>query len=181
MKKRSSILIFILFFAIGSIWGKKYSSSEETISVKEVIPFVYCGIKQKGPYTEIPNVIQMLMSVSRSQNIFPSGAIFGIYYNSPGEVKAEDLEWEIGFPVTPQVFAQAPLELKRWNYTTVVCIIHSGSYEEIGNTILKMFKWMEENNLSQDGPLLERYLTMPSPEIQPQNLKTEIWIPCKKK
>lgn len=120
------------------------------------------------------------MMTSRNQNIFPGGPLIGIYYNSPNKVKQEGLEWEIGFPVTPQVMAQAPLEKKQWNFTLVASVIHTGSYEKAAETISKIYEWMEANNLAQTGPLLERYLSMPSPGTRPENLKTEIWIPCQK-
>lgn len=167
---------------MGLAYGnQKESAEEKAISLKEVSPFAYCCIRYKGPYSEIEKIIGQLMQISKSQNIFPGGPLIGIYYNSPEEVKPEDLEWEIGFPVTPQVVPQAPLEKKEWSFTLVVSAIHIGPYEKTGETITKIFEWMKANDIIQSGPLMEKYLTMPTPETKPEEYKTEIWIPSQKK
>jgi len=120
------------------------------------------------------------MQATQSQNIFPAGAMIGVYYNSPEEVKPEELEWEMGFPISAQVNVPAPLEKKQWTFTAVVSAVHKGAYEETGKTIAKMLEWMQEKGLVQAGPLLERYLTMPTPETKPEDLRSEIWIPYQK-
>jgi len=173
-----SILLLTIFIFALAFGSQKESPKEESISLKEVSPFIYCCIPHKGPFTEIEKIIGQLMQASQSQNVFPGGALIGIYYNSPEEVKPEDLEWEIGFPVTPQVTPQAPLEKKQWSLTQVASAFHLGPYEKTGETITKIYEWMKENNLVQNGPVLERYLTMPTPETKPEDLKSEIWIPC---
>lgn len=172
------IISTLIAFAIGNQQG---ISSQADVSVKEVTPFVYVCISHKGPYSEIESVIGQLIMSSQSQNIYPGGPLFGIYHNSPDQVKPEELEWEVGFPITPQAMPQAPLEKKQWNFTQVASAIHTGSYEKTGETIAKIYEWMEANGYTQTGPLLERYLTMPTPETKPEELKSEIWIPCEKK
>lgn len=182
MKKITLISISILtIFIAGMAFGNQEETSEkQSISLKEVSSFTYCSIRHKGPYSEIEKIIGQLMQTSQSQNIFPAGAMIGIYYNSPDEVKQEDLEWEMGFPVTPQAVPQAPLEKKQWDFTLVVSAFHIGPYEKTEETISKISEWMEENGLVQSGPLLERFLSPPPPTTKPEDLKTEIWIPCQK-
>ena len=181
MKKIISFTIFL--FLISSIvksLPSQQNTADESVTIKEVIPFVYCSIHHEGPYTEISNIIGMLMQTSRSQNIFPAGPIFGIFHNAPGEVQSSELEWEIGFPVTVQVSPQLPLRKQQWTYSLVASAFHKGPYEESNQTYTKIFKWMEVNNYVQAGPTMEKYLTAPTPGTKPQDLLTEIWIPCKK-
>jgi len=83
--------------------------------------------------------------------------------------------------VTPQALVQPPLEKKEWNYTQVVSSVHQGSYEKTVETIQKMIEWMGDNGYVLAGPLLERYLDMNPDELKPEDLKTEVWIPCQKK
>ncbi len=59
-------------------------------------------------------------------------------------------------------------------------LVPSGMVAEAGKTISKMFEWMQANKLMPAGPVLERYLTMPTPDTKPEDLKSEIWIPCQK-
>ena len=170
----------ISIFVLAGV-SQKPASKEETVSVQEVTPFVYVCISHKGPFSEIENVIGQLMMSCQNQNIYPGGPMIGVYYNSPDEVKPEDLQWEIGFPVTPQVMPQSPLEKKQWNFTQVATATHAGPYEKTGETIAKVYEWLEANGYTQAGPLLERYLTMPTPDTKPEDMKTEIWIPCETK
>ncbi len=157
------------------------TSATQDVQIKEVSPFSYVYVAHKGPYTDIEHVIGKLMEAIQSQNIFPAGPMIGVYYNSPEEVKPEELEWEIGFPISAQVNVTEPLKKKVWNFTSVVSSVHKGAYEETGQTIARMSEWMQEKGLIQAGPLLERYLTMPSPDTRPEDLRSEIWIPCQKK
>ena len=185
MKKAISVLALLLFLSAASaspITGKtERTPKPETISLKEVAAFSYCCIPHKGPFTEIENIIRKLMGAIQEQKVTPAGMMIGIYYNSPEVVKSEDLKWEIGFPVAARISVQKPLEKKQWEHTLVVSSIHTGPYEQTGQTILKMMEWMQDNKLVQSGPMLERYLTMPGPNTRPEDLKSEIWIPCRKK
>jgi AraC family transcriptional regulator len=176
-----AILLLIIFTLVLAFGDQKETQKAELIELQEVSPFTYCCIPHKGPFTEIEKVIGQLMQATKSQNIFPGGPMIGVYYNSPEEVKPEDLEWEIGFPVTPQVVPLAPLEKKQWTFTQVASAFHIGPYEKTGETIAKIYEWMKANHRVQSGPLLERYLTMPTPETKPEDLKTEIWVPCQEK
>ena len=184
MKKKISVLGLALFL-ISITASAALNTQEETpekkfASVKEVSPFSYCCIPHKGPYTEIEGVIMQLMKAIQEQKIAPAGSLIGIFYNSPDMVKPEELEWEMGFPVSAQVEVQPPLEKKEWKFTLVVSAVHKGPYEETGKTMSKMFEWMKANKLMPAGPVMERYLTMPTPDTKPEDLRTEVWHPCKK-
>jgi len=151
------------------------------ITVQQVEAFSYVCLPEKGSFDKIQEAIGSLIQEMQAQNIVPAGALMGIYFNSPEQVKPEDLQWEIGFPVTSQSLIQPPLERKEWNFTQVVVSLHQGSYEKAGETIQKMMEWMEANGYAPVGPFLERYLDMNPEELKPEELKTEIWIPCQKK
>ncbi len=184
MKKTISVLGLALFL-ISITASAALNTQEETpekkfVSVKEVSPFSYCCIPQKGPFTEIEGIIGQLMHAVQEQKIAPAGTMIGVYYNSPNMVKPEELEWEMGFPVSSKVEVKAPLEKKEWKFTHVVSAIHKGPYEEAGKTVSKMFEWMKANKLVPAGPVMERFLTMPTPDTKPEDLRSEIWIPCQK-
>ena len=175
------MFLFLLFVSAALAAVPLNPAQSQDIELKEVSSFPYCCIPHKGPLTEIENIIQKLMFTTRSRNIFPTGPMIGVYYNSPDEVKPDDLEWEIGFPVNAAVNISEPLKKKVWNITTVVSAIHRGAYEETGKTIAKMLEWMEKKGLIQAGPVLEKYLVNPTPDTKPEDLTSEIWIPYQKK
>ncbi|MFB0564518.1 MAG: GyrI-like domain-containing protein [Candidatus Aminicenantaceae bacterium] len=182
MKKTTAMtLIFFLISSFTLILSFQEKTSETiTVSVKEVAPFTYCCITHKGPFSDIETVIGRLIQEIKGQNLFPRGPMIGIYYNSPEEVKPEELKWEIGFPITPQSLVLAPLVKKQWSFTTVAAAIHTGSYESVGQTYPKIFKWMQMNHYMPAGPIAESYLDQDPSKVKPEELRTEIWIPCKK-
>ncbi len=183
MKRKISIVLFSLaiLFTNLTLSSQYIASQEGSISIKQVTPFAYCSITHKGSFSQIQNVMGQLMMNSQAQNIHPAGPPFGVYYVDPEDVKPEELVWEVGFPITAQAMPMAPLEKKQWNYLQVATAIHTGPYEKAGETINKILEWMEANDYVQAGPILERYLTMPTPTTKPEDLKSEIWIPCQKK
>lgn len=181
MKKAIIIVIAVAVILMSLLLCGSPSKTENIgVAVKEIEAFAYCCLTHKGPYTEIENVIAQLMPTMQSQNIMPMGPMIGVYYNDPAQVAPEELEWEIGFPVAEQAMPQSPLEKKVWSFTTVAAAVHKGAYEETGQTYAKIFEWMEANGYEQVGPVLEKYLTMPMPETKPEDLRSEIWVPCKK-
>jgi len=181
---KNIIWILLSFFLIPSfvliIANQEKTGEKGAVSLREISPFTYCCIPHKGPFTEIQEVIGALMQALRSQNIYPAGPLVGIYYNSPAEVKETELEWEVGFPTTAQAVAQAPLEKKQWNFTTVASALHTGPYETTEQTISKILEWMKSNGYTQAGPIMERYMDMDPSAVKPEELRTEIWIPCQK-
>ena len=184
MKKAITVITLFLFLPAAAALAAANSfkpSQEVEVKLTDVSPFSYCCVTHKGPFTEVENVIGRLMQAAQGQNLFPAGAIIGVYYNSPDEVKPEELEWEMGFPISAQVNVLKPLEKKRWKYSPVATAVHKGGYEETGQTIYKILEWMRENGYIQAGPVLEKYLTMPTPDTKPEDMRAEIWIPCKKR
>ena len=185
LKKTISILGLALFLvsitASAALNTQEETPEKEFASVKEISPFSYCCILHKGPFTDIEAVVEKLMKAIQEQKITPEEPMIGIYYNSPAEVAPEELQWEMGFPISAQVEVQAPLQKKEWKFTLVVSAIHKGPYEETGKTFYKMFEWMQANELVPVGPVMERYLNVPTPETKPEDLRTEIWIHSKKR
>jgi effector-binding domain-containing protein len=168
-------------FTVGVSANHRSADGGEAITVQQVEAFAYVSLQQKGPFDKMEEAIGNLMQEMRGQNLVPGGPMIGIYFNSPDEVKPEDLQWEIGFPVTSQALVQPPLQMKEWNFTQVVVSLHQGPYEKVGETIQKMIEWMEANGYFPAGPFLERYMDMNPEELKPEELKTEVWIPCQKK
>ncbi len=174
---RTILFLLLLFSSLLLALNVQPGTAEEEITVKEVIAFTYVCYPHKGSFADMPEVIGMMWQHTRRQNIFPSlGPLIGVYYSTPDLVAAEELEWEIGFPITPQTLVQAPLEKKQWIFTTVISTIHTGPEETIGETYTRLKEWMENNNYLHAGPILHRYLSDPS-QVGPEAQRIEIWVP----
>jgi len=183
-------LIFILclilgfnlaFFRSSSASGQQQLPAPGKVEVRSVEPFVYCALSREGSFSEIESLIGELMQHMQNQMVFPTGAMIGIYYGDPGLTEADKMRWEIGFPINEQAQVLAPLEKKQWTFSQVAVSVHQGPYDTIGQTILQIQEWLEENGYSQAGPILERYLDPDPSQMSSGSLKTEIWIPCVKR
>ena len=183
MKKRclSLGIVSICLLSILVKAGNRAGIRGDSIAVQQVEAFAYVCMPQKGPFEKIEEAIGGLILEMKTQNVIPAGPLMGVYFNSPDQVNAKDLQWEIGFPVTAQALVQPPLEKKEWNLTQVVSASHQGPYEKTGETIQKMIEWMGANGYVPSGPIVERYLDMNPAELKPEERKTEVWIPCQKK
>lgn len=177
-----SLILTAAFLVVSTgISAQETKPAEQAVTVKEIQPFIYSCIHKKGPFSLISQTIGEFWLAMQKQGIQPTGTMFGIYFNAPGQVKPEDLEWEIGAPVSSVPKPEPPLEKKEWKFTHVASAIHSGPYEEVGQTFEKIMKWIFANGYVPAGPPLERYLTDPGMVSDPKDNKTEIWIPVKKK
>ena len=136
-------------------------------SVIKVAPFAYCYLTHQGPYTDIQQVIQAMVSETQAQNIHPTGPLMALFYNSPDQVPPDELLWEVGFPVMDQAMPEAPLNKKVWEYKTVARAFHVGPYERAGETIDRLMQWISEKGYAADGPVLERYLDMNPSTVSP--------------
>jgi effector-binding domain-containing protein len=183
MKKNRMVigLAIVCSMPVLAFSGHRSVRGGGSIAVQQVEPFAYVCLEQKGPFEKMEDAIGSLLQEMRAQNVVPAGPLIGVYFNSPDQVKPEDLKWEVGFPVTSQALIQPPLQKKEWNFTQVVVSLHQGPYEKVGETIQKMMEWMETNGYFPAGPFMERYLDMNPDELKPEELKTEVWIPCQKK
>jgi effector-binding domain-containing protein len=177
-----NIVFFVLaVFLLAPAFGAAQAQSETPkITLLELQPFTYVCIPHKGPYSDIPQVTGALMQAMGSQRLFPpTGPMMGVYYNAPGGSPSE-LAWEIGFPVSAQASAQKPLEKKSWAFTTVASATHVGPYDQTAALIPKVMSWLAAQGYAPAGPVVERYLDRDPSKLKPSELRTELWIPCRK-
>lgn len=183
MKKAILILLaFLILILIALLtMAQAKQAKHEHPAIKEVAPFTYFCLRYKGPFTDMEKVIGQMIQAMQSQKLIPGGPMIGVYYNDPSTVKPEELEWEVGFKTNPQAAVQAPLEKKQWNFTSVATLLHVGPYEATGQTIAKIMEWMNAHGHVQNGPVMEAYLDMDPSKVKPEELRTEISVPCAKK
>jgi hypothetical protein len=90
------------------------------------------------------------------------------------------LTWEIGFPVAAGTTVRSPLRKKDWPSATVARVVHTGPYEDSVRAIASLLDWMEREGFVAVGSILERYLDPDPGRIAPPEIRTEIWIPCRR-
>jgi effector-binding domain-containing protein len=178
--KKAIIVVLTVFISASWIGAGQAPAAPPKIVILDVTPFTYVCVPHKGPFTDMQQVIGTLMQAMGSQRLFPpTGPMMGVYYTAPsGSTPA--MVWEIGFPVTPQATAQKPLEKKTWNYSTVASVLHVGPYDQTATLIPTVMIWLAANGYAPAGPVAERYLDVDPSKLKPSELRTELWVPCRK-
>ncbi len=144
--------------------AKDEAAAVPKVEVAEMEPFDYAAIEMKGSYEQHPQAFMKLYSAAAQQGIPISDAPFGIYYNSPDETPEEELVWEIGMPVENADQLQPPIVLKRWDHTLVARMRYDGSIEDedMRAAYAGISGWIDRNGYEPAGPIMERFLIMPS-------------------
>lgn len=116
-----------------------------------------------------------LGSLASKQHVEVTGPAFARYYGPMGT--AVDLE--VGFPVAEAVPAEGTIEQGELPATTVARVVHPGAFDGLSSAWDALFSWVEDQGLRarpEDG-LWEVYLTEPSPDMDPADLRTELNLP----
>ena len=173
MKK--ALFAFILL-ALGII-----SVSGQEVVIQDATPFTYAYLECSGSYSQIPAKIGVFMPEFFKQNLMPTGNFFGMYLNAPGQVKEEELQWRLGFPVPADATVAAPLQKGECKATQMAVYLHVGPYDKVGDAYVKIFEFVEKSGYKAAGPTIEKYLDMNPMAVKPEELRTEINVPVMKK
>jgi effector-binding domain-containing protein len=169
----------LLLLGAGPSSGQEEMGPLNQIMIKNVQTFVYCSISYQGRMGSIAEAIRRTWQFMENQDIAPTGPALAVYFGTPGSPDSENLEWEVGFPVTPQVLAQPPLHLTEWTFTTVAELSQVGPLDSTGETYDRIMDWIGAHGYVKDGPLLEVLFTDPIEE-NPREYKTRVWVPVRK-
>ena len=154
------------------------------VTVKKTEPMTVAFISVKGPYTLIGESFGKLYGWIAEKGYAPSGPPLGVYFNSPEQVPAQELLWELQSPIGGAIAPGGPDELgigvKKVEGVEVASTMHKGPYEEIGGIYGALVGWITENGYEILGPPEEVYLSDPA-KTPPEELLTEVRFPVRKK
>jgi AraC family transcriptional regulator len=173
MKKTIFTFVFITFMA-ALVCGQE-------VVIQDTTPFTYSYLECSGSYKQIADKINLFMQEFFKQNLMPAGNFFGMYLNSPGQVKEEELQWRLGFPVAADSVVAAPLLKGECKATQMAVYLYVGPYEKVGDAYGKIFEFVEKDGYKAAGPTIEKYLDMNPDAVKPEERKTEINVPVEKK
>ncbi len=112
------------------------------------------------------------LPVTSSQDIAITGPAFALYHGAPSD--AADLE--VGFPTEHPVEPTDGVEIGSRPAGRAARLVHHGSYDELGSSWQQLERWMRAQGLEPANSFWEVYVTEPTPEMDPADLRTElIW------
>ena len=111
-----------------------------------------------------------LSEVISAQGVAITGPAFSLYHDHPSATA----DVEVGFPTDREIEPSGGAEAGSLPGGRVARVVHEGGYGELAAAWDRLGTWMSEHGLSFRMPFWEVYLTEPSPDMDPADLRTEL-------
>lgn len=134
------------------------------------------SIRTRTPVDALPQVLGQaygkVMQQLGALGEQPCGYPFVIYYN----MDMQDLDIEIGFPVSGPLPVQGEVQAGLIPAGKVATCLYTGPYPEMAAAYEELNAWMKSNELTPTGVVYEFYQNSPM-DTPPAELKTQIVFP----
>ena len=165
------LVIFCLFSGLCAQQEPRIRESGEN--------FTYAALSCQGPYAQVPQKLAGLMAELQKQSLEMLGGPSMIYYNSPDQVKPEELRWDVCIPVHPMEKVAEPLIKGEYKYPLVAEFMYKGPYDSVSSAYPRLMKFIAEKGYTVSGPACETYMDDPV-SVKSEECRTLIVIPVKK-
>jgi effector-binding domain-containing protein len=112
----------------------------------------------------------ILGEVIAAQGVTITGPAFGLYRGIPDET----MDVEVGYPTDRPMEPNGSAEASELPGGRVVRVVHAGSYDGLGDAWQRLGGWIAEQGLAPSERYWEVYVTEPSPDMDPAELRTEL-------
>ena len=117
----------------------------------------------RGPWRQLPEMLSSLFGHTAQGAVRTIGPPGAFYYNTPQEVDAQDLAWEVFYPVnldTPEsINEETGFGVRVIEEARVATTTHQGSYRKAASSYERLHDWINTQGLKTCGPAEEVYLT----------------------
>jgi effector-binding domain-containing protein len=143
----------------------------EIVTVESVTTAVVHGTV---PMTELTDFydssFHTLGRVLGEQGVTMVGPPFGLYLAEP----TDTVELEVGFRTDRLIETDGEAHASMLPEGRVARVVHTGSYETLGESWGRLASWILQQGASPGGPMWEVYLTEPTPDADPTAMQTEL-------
>lgn len=105
----------------------------------------------------------------------PRGEPFVIYH----AFGPDGMDTEVCVPVPTVMPVTDRIGYRELPAVAVVDTLHVGPYEGLGQAYQALADWMEDHGFEAAGPVRERYLNEPGPDVPPATYRTVVQIPVR--
>lgn len=117
-------------------------------------------------FTELPEVLA-------SQGVVPAGAAFARHRRPV----TDSADLEVGFPVDRAIEPEGDVRASSLPGGRIARLVHHGSFDGLPGAWQDLQRWIRDEGLAPGGAMWEVYLTEPSPDMDPADLRTELnWV-----
>ena len=151
------------------------------ITVIEEKPQLVAGMRRKGHYREIAEMLPSLFEYAMSHKAIVVGhPLFICHEKNVEEAKRADeagnAEIEVCVPIAERIPENDRIRCYELGGGKMARTVHKGPYQECESTYMKLFEWLQENNHQIVGPIREGYVNDPG-EVGPEEILTIIYVP----
>jgi effector-binding domain-containing protein len=115
----------------------------------------------------------VLGAVLAHQRVASTGPAFALYQGPVNETAV----LEVGFPTDRAIEPEGSAEASTLPAGRVARVVHAGSFDTLGGTWQRLEAWINHQGLTPTEVFWEVYLTEPSPDMDPADLRTELsWL-----
>jgi effector-binding domain-containing protein len=111
-----------------------------------------------------------LAAAVAGQGVAVEGPAFALYHGEP----AETVDLEVGFVTGGTVQPDGEVRAGTLPGGRVARLVHRGGYDGLGSSWGRLRAWIEQQGLTPGRDLWEVYVTEPSPDMDPADLRTEL-------
>jgi effector-binding domain-containing protein len=111
-----------------------------------------------------------LPAVLAGQGVAITGPALALYHGAPGATA----DLEAGFPTSGPVETDDDVVTSHLPGGRVARLVHEGSFDQLGSSWGRLGAWMAAEGLTPGDDMWEVYITEPSPEMDPADLRTEL-------
>ena len=126
------------------------------------------------PTAELPAFFDrsfgLLGEVLAAQSVQPIGPAFALYQGLPGETA----DLEVGFPVGDPVRPDRAVVAGSLPAGRVARLVHHGAFDDLGASWERLASWIAGQGVHPGPVFWEVYLTEPTPDMDPRELRTEL-------
>lgn len=150
------------------------------IEIINLEPQLVIGVRKKGYYREIGEILPKLYEYASKKGAIFSGMPIFICHESPEEIEEANntgsADIEVAVPVAKNIEETDEIHCYTLPGEKMAKIIHKGPYDACEITYNELFAWIEKNNKRIIGPIREVYLNDPR-EVGLEETLTEIYAP----
>jgi effector-binding domain-containing protein len=116
------------------------------------------------------SAFEQLATTLAQQERTITGPAFALYHGAPTEVA----RLEVGFPLDTEVAPTGDVEASQLPAGKVARTVHRGGFDQLGESWGRLGAWIGDRQLEPGESMWEVYLTEPTPEMDPADLRTEL-------
>ncbi|MGW0181350.1 GyrI-like domain-containing protein [Nocardia sp. NPDC003345] len=91
-----------------------------------------------------------------------------------GSMSPESVELAVGFPVDRAIAAEGEVRAGNLPAARTARLVHYGAFDGLGESWDRLHTWIGDRDLTPGDIRWEVYLTEPSPDMDPDELRTEL-------